>query len=830
MNRPDPLLSSGDVAEVEQSLLPLGKDTKADVQTYSCLNRVCLALLGLLLLAGSSLAHARNETIKRVETATQAVEIRRTTDGIPHIRAADWRDLGQGVGYAQAQDALCTLAEGFVTYEGRRSWFFGPDNRPKLKSSVGQPKNIDSDFFFRAFVDEAVIERFHAAQPPELTQMIDGFAAGYNRFLREAQQRPRRYAYRDCLREPWMREITAQDVYRRMYSSQVRSGLGQFVAELVNGGPGANARADIDGLEPLRERLATSLGDDRALGSNAIAWGQHATGGDGAVLFGNPHWFWGGPDRFYQMHLTIPGKLNVAGVSFLGVPLVMIGFNDQVAWSHTVSAARRFGLFELALDPSNPKRYLVDGAPEDMLAREVGVEVRDQNGKARILTRTIHSTRYGPIVDLGQRHASLGWTAQHVLTIRDVNAENTRSYQNFLEWARARSLDEFIDIQRRESAMPWVNTVAIGRNDGRVWYADVGAVPNAPDALRASCLTPAAKVFASLDARIPVLDGSRAACNWQVADDAPQSGTLPAVRQPQLLRQDYVANMNDSYWLSNVSEPLTGFASVLGGEAEELDMRGRLGHQIAIELLQGGSASSEDLSRKVMHEVLRPRVFSAERFKLALLDQACSPGKGSQTDLDRACRLLRTWPNTAEAGDRGALLWEAFWAELETLLPEKFFQTPFASDAPLSTPATPLPGQEKARQALASALVTLAKRGIAWDAQVGEVRYINSGGRHWPIYGACGDVGYFTVNCPRGTDRAIGPDAISNSYLQVVRFGKEGVDAHTLLAHGQDELAVSGGRGSAPVARYARKAWLRFPFSEKDILRDPRMTRTVLQP
>src|SRR5262245_18243328 len=77
-----------------------------------------------------------------------AVELRRTTDGIPHVRATTWRGLGLGAGYAQAQDALCTLADAFVTYEGRRSRFFGAKVRPAQDSTLGRPTNLELDLFF----------------------------------------------------------------------------------------------------------------------------------------------------------------------------------------------------------------------------------------------------------------------------------------------------------------------------------------------------------------------------------------------------------------------------------------------------------------------------------------------------------------------------------------------------------------------------------------------------------------------------------------------------------------------------------------------------------
>ena len=66
------------------------------------------------------------------------------------------------------------------------------------------------------------------------------------------------------------------------------------------------------------------------------------------MLLGNPHYPWDGPNRFYRSHFTIPGKLNVVGVSYIGMPLIRMGHTDRIAWSNTVSTARRYRLFRAA--------------------------------------------------------------------------------------------------------------------------------------------------------------------------------------------------------------------------------------------------------------------------------------------------------------------------------------------------------------------------------------------------------------------------------------------------------------------------------------------------
>ena len=70
------------------------------------------------------------------------------------------------------------------------------------------------------------------------------------------------------------------------------------------------------------------------------------------MLLANPHFPWEGELRFWESHLMIPGEVNVYGAALTGLPGVQIGFNDAIAWSHTVSSGHRFTLYRYDLDPA----------------------------------------------------------------------------------------------------------------------------------------------------------------------------------------------------------------------------------------------------------------------------------------------------------------------------------------------------------------------------------------------------------------------------------------------------------------------------------------------
>ncbi|WCM92276.1 penicillin acylase family protein [Acidovorax sp. NCPPB 2350] len=789
-------------------------------------------------------------------TASYQAEIRRTTMGVPHIKADSWGGAGFGIGYAQAQDNLCTMADAFLTYRGERSRHFGGDARVAYDSTLGRPLNIESDFFHRHVISADVVGRMEASQPETLRQMVEGFAAGYNRYLREAVASGTAHAA--CRAQPWLQPITAQDVWRRMFAANLAGGYSNFAAAIANATlPPAAASAPAGkvaaqraaralavrtaGIDPSLTRVPSmQVGGTLGIGSNALGFGSAATGEGSALLFGNPHWYWKGADRFYQAQLTIPGELDVSGVSFLGVPVVLIGFNGNVAWSHTVSTARRFGFYQLQLAEGDRTSYVRDGRRVGMAPSTITVQNRDASGALTDVTRTLYKTEYGPVADLSGLNPALAWSQTTAFAIRDINGDNYRTFRTWLRWSQAKTLDEFMDIQRQEAAVPWVNTVAVGRGDARAWYADIGAVPNVSAEQVAACTTAFGKAVAAALPNVPFFDGSRSACDWQSDADSVQKGAVGPARMPSQLREDYVANMNDSYWLTNVRAPLTGFPAIFGPAGTQAQsLRTRLGHAMVLDRFAGTDGYPGRLagSAVVRQMVLGSRVFSAERFKDEALGMVCAAPRiglnGSEVDVASACAALRAWDNTGTATARGSHVWDEFWRRAQALPEAQLYAVAFDPAHPIDTPRGLRPGAADAlRRAFAEAVQKVRASGFAMDATRGEVLFATRGGEKIPLYGGCG-WGYFTVTCSENPidqgGYAMDGQPHGNTYMQVVTFPVGGVQAHTLLTHSLSDDPASPHYGDYTRA-YGARQWLRVPFTEAEITGDANYRTVTVRP
>ena len=538
------------------------------------------------------------------------------------------------------------------------------------------------------------------------------------------------------------------------------------------------------------------VGGEEGIGSNTLVFGGDVTESGGGLLFGNPHWYLEGVDRFYQLQMTIPGELNVSGVSIMGAPMVLLGFNNDIAWTHTVSTARRFTPYLLQM--ADETHYVKDGEQKALEAVDITIQVKQTDGSVVPRTRTLYRSEYGPMVDFGDPRLP-GWTDSTAITLRDINLENTRSFQNFLAFDKAESLDDFYAAINEHVGIPWVNTTAIGRGDDRALYSDITAVPNVPDSLLGSCQV------AALAAGPPLLNGASSACDWQQDPDAVLPGAFGPSNLPHLFRRDYVANMNDSYWLTNPDAPLTGFAAIIGREDYAQGLRSRMGHTLVEERFNSrdGFAGSQINSVRLRDIVLNSRVLSAELLKEPVLAAVC--GGTLSADQALACQVLQNWDNTGNLNAVGAHVWSAIWVYLSDI--ENLYAVPFDVNDPVHTPSDLNAGDSTVitavQQAFNDGVADVVASGQDLDAPLGEIQTYAKAGTDIPQYGGEGYEGYFTV--------------LRNTYMHVVDFPEgEPVRAYTMLSHGVSTDPTSPHYADYTEA-YSRQQWHRVPFTREPI-------------
>ena len=389
------------------------------------------------------------------------------------------------------------------------------------------------------------------------------------------------------------------------------------------------------------EANTTMIGPTEEQGSNGWAIGSKNSEEGGGMLLANPHFPWQGELRFWESHLTVTGDdpSDIYGAQLLGLPGVGIGATDEFAWTHTVSDGNRFTAYKLTLAPDDPTAYVVDGETVQMTSKDVTIEVADASGETTEQSRTMWSTEFGPVIDF----PGVGWTDETAITYRDANIDNDEFVEQYRAIDTAQSFDEFVDAHADIQGVPLFNTVAVSK-DGRAWYADTSATPNLSDeaidayedALENDPITRAAA-----DSGAVLLDGSKGYNRWEEVDGARDPGLVPYSKMPQLERDDYVFNANDSFWLANRDQLIEGDYSPLHG-AQDTERSVRTLQNLSV--LDG--ADTERLAGD-------DNKFGLEELQVAALDDNAYTAAQLRTDVVARCEAASD-PVKVEA-DLGAL-------------------------------------------------------------------------------------------------------------------------------------------------------------------------------
>jgi acyl-homoserine-lactone acylase len=797
------------------------------------------ALASVLLLACSNSSENANSP------PTYSASVTRTEFGIPHIKADDWGSLGYGYGYAYAQDNFCVTMREIVFASGRSAELMGEDKG-----------DINSDLFFRFLngTEEEFRANFVQALPQKVQDLVQGFAEGMNRYLRETGVENLPEGDAGCRNANWVYEIDDFGLWQHLRRialggssdwGPVRTGL---IA--VNGPTAANASSLTEvvapALEPLRALGETLRADDK--GSNAILAGRDATQTGSSVLLGNPHQPWQGSGRWYEAHLTIPGEYDVAGASLQGLPFIGIGFTRDVAWTHTVDYASRFTLYELKLNPNDPMEYEYDGQWRGITSATVSAKVMTASGEMETRQKTFYSSHYGMIIDLGDINPLLGgWPLfnGNLMSIRDANLlTGIRSAGEFLQKAQATNMAGY-EAALTNVGNPVFHEFAADRH-GDIFYGEVSAVPHVTTQQYKDCVVGFSKTISDLSNNAIVsLDGSRSACEWGEDADTPPGTNLFGLSSRAIIRGGgTVGNSNNSYWLSDPDKPLTGFPIVmgwLGGENMQQFLRTRINHLMIADRLAGTDVISPTpkFDAQTMKELMyMNRVHAAEvtlddTLEICQTFAAVPPADvtTSQLDiLDEACRVLATWDRHVNLDSRGAQVFTEYWGALrdaklnefqDVIDDQSFWLVDFDPAQPITTPRgidQGLPANiDLVGRALISAGERLISNHVAFDAPWGEVQFLERNGVNIPIHGGAGTMGVFGAIGVNLKDGGYRNPTGGNSYIQVVTWDEsECPIADTILTHSQSTDPASPYYGDQ-TREYSAKRWVRFPFCEEDI-------------
>ncbi|MEZ4815812.1 MAG: penicillin acylase family protein [Bdellovibrionota bacterium] len=710
-----------------------------------------------------------------------------TDHGVPHIEARDWYSLGYGSAYAVAQQNFCVLADQLLRTRSERAKYFGPgEGSANIISDVGT--------LALGYVQDAHI--LFDKLTPRARELITGYAAGYNRYLSE--HTPDQYP-RPCRGAEWAQKPTTPQELVAYYLSLAERASGQvLMPATVNAAPPTSAailekkntkeqKKEEVAFVPTLPALNIPHLDSIRLGSNAWSIGKELSQSGGGLLLGNPHFPAYGALRFYQSRMRIPGVYDVQGVSLIGSPCIQIGFNDNLGWTHTVSKSRHFSMYMLEMNPENPLEYKYGNGFRPVVQKDIQIQLLLPNGVVVPYSRPVYFSHYGPMIATPE----LKWDEKTAFTYRDANRRNVEFIDQWIEMGMSHNLTQFKNSFKKYRGTPWVNTLYSDRQ-GNAFYIEGTPVPKVTqEALIAWKANPVAQfVYQKLGAFL--FRGSNPIDEWQGQGRA----IVPYTEAPQLLRKDYVSNHNDSHWVINENEKLTGFSPIYGPEKTELSYRTRNGLEMLKQM--SGKDKKFDVSE------LEASLFDNRSYLWENVgsDIKARCARYSEPDLKSACDSLTLWDGHFNLDSKGFPVFREMASEWNSKLHKIAFNPEDPANTPSGLVAEPINRDDDFRNLFVAAVERLKKSGISLVASLSELQFFRlpdfNGGtaEKIPYHGGQHKDGAFNVQ-----------DWDGDSHLTTYKYPsiskEENLNKETFLT--SDGYAINGGTSFVLIAEFTAK-------------------------
>lgn len=362
------------------------------------------------------------------------VTIYRDSWGVPHIFGKTDADAAFGLAYAHAEDDLKNIQEAFLATRGDLARDRGSEAAPL-------------DFMVRLFrMQEIVAERYRSDLSSEARAVCEAYADGINTYAALYPEERIDYLY----------PVTGQDVIAGfVVKTPFFFNLDGVMRRLMR-----EKKPDRIADGNLEERSLVSSGGEiwRPVGSNAFAISPLRTA-DGSTFFSsNSHQPWHGPFAWYEAHIHSEEGWDMVGGLFPGMPVIALGHNRHLGWSHTVNDPDLIDVYELEINPADPNQYWFDGEWHELEVFDISVKVKLWGPIQWTVHREGLWSVHGPVVR--RPHGTYA--------IRYAGHNDIRSMEQWYRMNKAASLEEFMSAMEM-MAIPSFNTV-YGDKEGNIFY------------------------------------------------------------------------------------------------------------------------------------------------------------------------------------------------------------------------------------------------------------------------------------------------------------------------------------------------------------------------
>jgi penicillin amidase len=433
------------------------------------------------------------------------VEVIRDEFGIPHIRAESDTDLYRALGFVSAQDRLWQMDLFRRVAHGRLAEIFGESS-------------IDMDRRHRVFGFNRLGRELYENAREESRAICRAYTDGINRFIESSAGRlpfqfallkyePERWSPEDVyivlMWQQWMvtfnweGELAAVELIQKLGVEDALDLLTfaqsvgpTIIPESDRQYDASPSRIDDTVLPPEIDYssirfLASPQNDDEAQSSDtarlelptqiyasnawAVSGKQSASGMP--ILSNDPHIPHTLPSIWYMVHLSAPGIDDAAGITTLGVPMVVMGHTKHIAWSDTTTVADTQDLYVEKLNPDNPDEYLHKGKYRAFEIIKETIRYRG-DGKMQSIDIEISLSEHGPIInDIANPRVG----PETPLALKWAGSGGSDFVYGGHMLLKARGWDDFREALRPVATPVWNWVYADA--DGNIGYQLAGAIP-----------------------------------------------------------------------------------------------------------------------------------------------------------------------------------------------------------------------------------------------------------------------------------------------------------------------------------------------------------------